>query len=61
MRKRQPFRHLDGTYDSDPLTVMSVDLYLNGQLTAGTHVYEESDGKKYTVRHILLSIGVVFV
>ena len=60
-RKRRPFLHIDGTYDDDPLTVMSVDLYLNGELTEGTRVYEESDGKKYIVRHTLFVVGVVYV
>ena len=49
VRKRKPFTQLDGTVVTDPLTVMSVNLFLNGQLTPGTHIYQDGDGKKYFV------------
>ena len=47
-RDRKPFNRISGTYNAH-VTKMSVDLYLNGDLTPGTTIFEESDGKKYFI------------
>ena len=47
-RDRKTLRRLLGGRTKQ-FTKMSVDVYLNGELTLGTHVYEEADGRKYVI------------
>ena len=47
-RQTPPFNRLHG-HARTTFTKLSVDLYLNGGLTLGTKIYEESDGKKYII------------
>ena len=46
-RDVKPVKRLDGEFKD--ITQMKVNIFLNGQLTPGTSVYQQADGKIYLV------------
>lgn len=48
-RRRQPFNRIMGNNLDPYFTYLTIDLYLNNDLTPGTTIFEEAEGKKYFV------------
>ena len=53
LRRKKWFRRISGSEES--VNRMRVDMYVNGNLTRGTRVLQEADGKKYNVRRLKMT------